>query len=145
MKVPRPFLALVTVSLLIGCAGSEAKTHSLDGSVLIFHERNFTKSGTSCQGTGGLFDLIPGSPVRITPKGKDPIITRLGTGAISPEGNCRLRFTPTIPEASSYLFEIGGRLPITRPKSHIDNSNGSRDGWWVTFDWDSNDNPVPRP
>jgi hypothetical protein len=124
----------LAVVLLVACSGGSG--NELDGSVLIFNERNFVRAGDSCQGTGDLFDLAPGNPIKITPSGHEPIFTELSQGAITPEGNCRMKFTPTLPDASSYVFEIAGREPVTRQKAMIDGSNGSRDTWWVTFDWD---------
>jgi hypothetical protein len=130
----RGILIAVATLMCVACAG--ASEHELDGSVLIFDPRNYTRSGDACQGRGDLFDLVPGSPVKITPAGKEPVFTKLSAGEITPEGNCRLKFTSTLPEADSYVFEVAGREPERRQKSMIDGSNGSRDGWWVTFDWD---------
>jgi hypothetical protein len=131
------FVAMVLVVALVAACSGSAKEHELDGSVLILNDANFVASGQACQGTGDFWDLKADSPVKITPQGKDPVFTKLSQGEITPEGNCRLRFTPKIPEAASYVFEVGGREPVTRPKAMIDGSNGSRDGWWVTLGWDS--------
>jgi hypothetical protein len=128
------------VAALAACGGSgsgSSATHVLDGSVLILNEIHFSTNGTKCQGINVFDDIVPGATVTISPKGKDKVTTQLSEGAITPEGNCRLKFTPTIPEASSYVFVVGDKPAETRDKSFIDGSNGSRDGWWVTFDWDS--------
>lgn len=128
-------IAVVALLILVGC-GESNREHELDGSVLIFQDANFTVSGSTCNGTGDYWDLAEGSPVKVTPQGKDPVFTFLSVGSVTPEGNCRLKFTPTIPEASSYTFEVGGRLPVVRQKAAIDGSIGGRDDWWVTLDYD---------
>jgi len=133
------FIAMVcAVAILAACGGSgsgSSATHVLDGSVLIFNEIHFSTNGTKCHGINLFDDLVPGATVTITPKGKDKIVTQLGEGTITPEGNCRLKFTPTIPETSSYVFEIGDRPSETRDRDFID-GNSVRTDWWVTFDWD---------
>lgn len=123
---------LSTMVLLSGCAG-DTKQHDLDGSVLIFQRDNMAVSGTSCEGVGDLFDLVAGSPVRITPKGEDPVWSELALGFVTEEGNCRLKFDASIPEADSYVIEVGGRLPVTRQRNSIEHP----DRWWVTLDWDA--------
>ena len=127
---------VLSAVLLVSCIGSSE--HELDGSVLIYNERNFVSAGNACQGTGQLFDLVAGNPIKITPKGHDPIFTKPAQGEITPEGNCRLSFHPKLPEAETYIFEVAGREPVTRQQFQIDGSNGSSDGWWVTLAWDSN-------
>lgn len=129
-------LVFVTLGLVVvlatGCSG-ETKTHDLDGNVLIFQPANMSVNGSSCQGVGNLSDLVAGSPVRISPAGKDAVWSKLAMGFITEEDNCRLKFTATVPEADTYVIEVGGRLPVTRSRPSIDRPNG----WWVTLDWDA--------
>jgi hypothetical protein len=126
---------LAAMVVLSGCNGG-AKEHPLDGSVLILQSENFVSRDGSCLGTGEFWDLAHDSPVKITPKGKEPVFTSLSVGTVTPEGNCRLKFAATIPEAESYVFEVGGRLPQTKQKAAIDGSIGGRDDWWVTLGYD---------
>jgi hypothetical protein len=132
--------ALGLILILVSACSGGAKQHDLDGSVLIFQATNMSVAGTTCQGDGNLFDLIAGSPVRITPSGKDAIWSELTAGSITEEGNCRLKFKAQIPEADSYMIEVGGRMAVTRARASIDRPNG----WWVTLDWDAM-SVVPNP
>lgn len=108
--------------------------------MLIFHPENFTSDGTACQGAGALSDLVADSPVRITPKGKDPVWSKLTGGSITQDGNCRLKFSADIPEAESYRIEVGGRVPVDRARRTIEHP----DRWWITLDWDAM-SPIPVP
>lgn len=139
MKRLRLFF-IVMVFVLASCSSGGSTKHNLDGSVLIFHPENLAVVGSACEGKGALFDLVSDSPVRITPDGEDSIWTKLATGTITEEGNCRLKFAVDLPEASSYTFEVGARLPVIRPRETIDRPNG----WWVTLDWDAT-SEVPNP
>lgn len=131
-------LAFIIIGWFLASNRTSAE-HDLAGSVLIMHEDNFESTGSSCSGAGLLFDIYPGSPVRVTPEGGDPIYSELERGEITPEGNCRLRFGVSIPEANRYIFEVGGRTPQTVQRRGIEHDGD----WWITLGWDTNENPVP--
>lgn len=105
--------------------------HELDGEVLIMEEVNFTIDGDSCQGTGEFADVVPGAMITIKPKDKEAITAELGEGTLSPEGNCRLAFTPEIPEADEYVFQIGDHVN-TKQMDII----AFPDGWWASVQYD---------
>ncbi len=56
---------------------------------------------------------------------------RLGAGVITPESNCRLSFTVTVPDRDTYLFVIGDRAAFSLPATVLDNND-----WVITRDWD---------
>lgn len=105
----------------------------LDGEVLIYTDTNFVMSGDSCEGTGEYSDIVPGATITIRPQGHEAIMAELGDSALSREGNCRLPFTPMIPEADEYTFSIGEHVQVSQGEDML---APEPQGWWVTVGFD---------
>lgn len=145
------WIAVIVLALVVGAGvlgvvnrnggGGEA-SHLLLGSVLIQQSENFSATGTSCVGRGRLADMQPGATVTIRDGDGDVIATdTLEQGAVTLEGNCRLRYGVEVLEAGEYVFVIG-QQPPTRPASRAmlesaATSARMTDGdWWITHGYD---------
>src|SRR5680860_1434460 len=107
--------------------------HELDGEVLIMTDANFMVSGNSCQDIGDFANIAPGATITIRPKGHDAVTAVLGDGSLSAEGNCRMGFTPMIPEADEYVFIIGDH---TETKRREIMEWPEPQGWWASVQYD---------
>jgi hypothetical protein len=131
--------------------GDLLRQFELSGDVIIFHPANVMQHGeeigASCAGAGALADLVPGARVRISPEGAEPVVTELQRGVISGKGNCWMTFAAVVPEADSYLFEIGQREPVLRdePRFFEGGGQGSNQDSWLSFRWDSDESPAVTP
>lgn len=145
----RVFIAAIALAiglgaylLLGGNDESDGPPHMLLGSVLILQPENFSVTGTSCFGRGRLSDIQPGASVTVRDgNGKVIATDTLEKGAITPEGNCRLRYGVIVPEVEQYVFVMGGQSP-TRPttldmmRTAAANANMTGDNWWITHGFD---------
>ncbi len=145
-------IAIIAFALIVGNdnddtteqAQEEEAMHTLHGEVLIMNPRNFIVTGDTCRGAGTFVGIEEGATMSISTLGNDPVTAPLQRGEISNEGNCQLRFTIDLPEADSYIFNVGSHSD-TRPGHAFGNTplpegwveGGDPDDWWASIQYDS--------
>lgn len=143
------FVAAIMIIAFALIAGNdnddeEEAIHTLHGEVLIMNPRNFIATGDTCRGAGTFVGIEEGATMSVSTLGNDPVTTPLQRGEISNEGNCQLRFTIDLPEADSYIFDVGSQSH-TRPGRTFGNApipeglvaDADPEDWWASIQFDS--------
>lgn len=118
--------ALAATVLTVACGN-----HTLKGTVTLISADGISRSGDSCQGTGGFDDIAGGAPV-VVKDGSGKIIasTNLGPGA-GPSGQysnveCTFEFSADVPDTDFYQVAVGHRNAVTNSKAELE-----KNGWKI--------------
>ncbi len=130
-------IAAIAVLIVAGMAWNMVtggtETVTMRGEVVIRQSRHFVAGGGACSGVGEFSQVKRDGQIGIQPRGGGGETATLGSGRVSPDGECVFAFSVKVDDAESYTFFAVGMDDIRVQRSMIDVAT---DALEVSLSWD---------